>query len=98
MSGTTDFNKGRASICIKSHRGDIFRYLNQKSGDKRIYHTQKDIATAVGKAFYITIDKSGINRISKGKAKGRKEFGMKRIDAFFDELFPGVHPVKRTTK
>ena len=71
-------------------QGDIFRYLNQKSGDKRIYHTQKDIATAVGKAFYITIDKSGINRISKGKAKGRKEFGMERIDAFFDELFPDI--------
>lgn len=68
-------------------QGDIFKYLNQKSGDKNIYHTQKEIAAAVGKAFHITIDKSGINRISKGKAQGRTGFGMEEIDAFFDALF-----------
>lgn len=72
----------------KIAQGDIFRYLNQRSGDGNAYHTQDQIAGIVSEVFQIKVDKSGINRISKGKERGRTELDMGKIDAFFHALFP----------
>ena len=80
----------------KIAQGDIFRYLNQRSGDGNAYHTQEQIAEIFSEVFQVKVDKSGINRILKGKDRGRTELDMKKMDAFFDALFPEVKQVGST--
>lgn len=82
----------------KIAQGDIFRYLNQRSGDGNAYHTQEQIAEIFSEVFQVKVDKSGINRILKGKDRGRTELDMKKIDVFFDALFPEVKQSGSTKK
>lgn len=72
----------------KIAQGDLFLYLNRKG--TFAYHTEEEIADAVSKGLYITMDKSAVNRIKKGKKPGRGDFNnLGKIDEFYQALFPG---------